>query len=608
MTDLTNKGAGRRAGPGPTGRPGGADSLAARLSATADRVSLALIERLADRAAAATRPAPVARPDEAQPERPAETAFGPSAPAGSDPSARSTSAPAPPPAAPARRRFAGCAAAARRARATAPRAAPSRSAPARSAPAGSAPAGSDPSDRSSSASAAPPAAPDRPPFAGWAGAVRRARAGLSRPRTPSTAPVAPAPRPAAATPLPFGPPEEAPATPAAAIPPALTLEGQIERRAAGPSAIIWLTCAALAAFLGWAALAPVAEIVRAEGEFVSSSRPQIIQNLEGGILAELMVAEGDVVEPGDTLARLHGTAFRTSVDDLEDQIAALEIRRLRLEAEMAGLYDMDLPAALAARMPDIAASERALLAARQSDYVARTDGARAVLAQAEEERRILEDLWQERIVALIEVTRARKAHSDARARLDEIVAGAELERASAHSDTLKELASLRQQLRLSRDQLARTVLTSPLRGTVNKLTITTIGGVVRPGEEILQIVPLGEELFVEARVHPRDIGNVAVGQAATVKLTAYDYTIYGTLSGAVRFVSADTVRDAARPEAPPHYRVTVAVDRGALTGRQEGIAFRPGMQAQVELHTGEKTVLRYLTRPLNKAGEALREP
>ncbi|MEM9248815.1 MAG: HlyD family efflux transporter periplasmic adaptor subunit [Pseudomonadota bacterium] len=372
--------------------------------------------------------------------------------------------------------------------------------------------------------------------------------------------------------------------------------------------MVWLVCGALATFLGWAAFAPVSEIVRAEGEFVSSSRPQIIQNLEGGILAELMVGEGDVVEPGDTLARLHGTAFQTNVDDLADQIAALEIRRLRLEAEMAGLYDVVLPETLVAQMPQIATSERALLAARQADYVARTDGARAILAQAEEERAILEELWAERVVALIEVTRARKAHSDARAQLDEIMTQAELERAAEFSETLKELSTLGQRLKLSQDQLARTVLTSPLRGTVNKLTITTIGGVVRPGEEILQIVPLGEELYVEARVNPRDIGHIAVGQAATIKLTAYDFTIYGSLSGTVRFVSADTFRDERRPDAGPHYRVTVAVDRGVLTARQSGIAMRPGMQAEVELHTGAKTVLQYLTRPLHKAREALREP
>jgi adhesin transport system membrane fusion protein len=403
------------------------------------------------------------------------------------------------------------------------------------------------------------------------------------------------------------PPEDVPSPPGPAED-GLSLAGQLDRRARGPSAMIWATGGVLVAFLGWASVAALDEIVRAEGEVVSSSRPQIIQNLEGGILAELMVAEGDMVAPGDVLARLHGTQFRAQVADLQDQIDALEVRRLRLEAEMAGAYDFEVSEDLAARVPEIVASERALLEARQSDFAGRTEGARAVLDQARTEKELLERLHEENIVALIEVTRARKAFSDAEARLSEIVTQAELERASTYSDTLKELTSLRQTLRMSRDQLDRTVLESPMRGVVNKVAVTTIGGVVRPGEEIMQIIPVGEALFVEARVKPADIAHVRPGQSANIKLSAYDYTIFGALQGEVRFVSADTFEDERRPDAGPHYRVTVAVDRDGLTERQKGIEIRPGMQAQVELETGSKTVLQYLTRPLYKTREALREP
>jgi adhesin transport system membrane fusion protein len=213
-------------------------------------------------------------------------------------------------------------------------------------------------------------------------------------------------------------------------------------------------------------------------------------------------------------------------------------------------------------------------------------------------------------VALIEVTRARKAHADSEKRYDEIVTQAELERAEAYSETLKELATLRQNLRASQDQLNRTVLLSPLRGVVNNLSVTTIGGVVRPGEEILEIIPLDEEMFVEARVEPRNIANIRRGQEATIKLTAYDYTIYGTLKGRVDFISADTFKDerARDPDGDPHYKVSLRVDMGALTPRQSGIEIRPGMQAEVELHTGEKTVLQYLLKPLYKSQQALREP
>ena len=377
----------------------------------------------------------------------------------------------------------------------------------------------------------------------------------------------------------------------------------------GPSRTIWMIAASVALFIAWAAVAWVDEIVHAPGAVVSSSRPQIIQNLEGGILAELNVAEGDIVGAGQTLARLYGTEYQSAVDQLSDEIAALEIRRLRLEAEMAGSDAFDVPEDIANRVPAIASSERALLRARISEYTSRVEGGRAVLDQAAQERDLLEKMYKREVAPLIEVTRARKAYSDAENRLNEAVTTTEMERASDYSKTQNELASLRQKLELAQDQLRRTVLVAPMRGVVNKLSVTTIGGVVRSGEEILQIIPVDEELFIEAKVNPRDIASVREGQDAVIKLTAYDYTIYGTLKAKVTFISADTFKDerARTPDGDPHYKVTLQVDRSALTGRQQGLEIRPGMQADVELQTGGKTILTYLTKPLYKSSEALRE-
>ena len=388
------------------------------------------------------------------------------------------------------------------------------------------------------------------------------------------------------------------------------LDAQLGRTMRGPSMVVWLSAATVLVFIVWAAFAWVDEIVRAEGSMISSSRPQIIQNLEGGILAELAVAEGDVVEQGAVLARLHGTAFQSSVDDLQDQISTFEIRRLRLEAELAGQFDFEVPEDLATRLPGIVASERALLNARQSDFVSRIEGAKRVLTEAEQERELMENLLKRKIVALIEVTRVRSKHADARIKYDEIVTQSELDRAQEYSEVLKELATLRQNLKASTDQLNRTVLHSPMRGIVNNLSVTTIGGVVRPGEEILQIIPLDEELFVEARVKPENIAGVRPGQHATVKLSAYDYTIFGTLKGKVKLISADTFKDerARDPAGDPHYKVTLQVDTENLTARQASLQIRPGMQASVELHTGSKTVMQYLLKPLYKSKEAFREP
>ena len=379
--------------------------------------------------------------------------------------------------------------------------------------------------------------------------------------------------------------------------------GQMRR----PSLTIWLVGATVLLFMVWARFAWVDEIVRAPGEVVSASRPQIIQNFEGGILGELLVSEGDTVDDGQILARLQGTQFVASVGDLREQINAANIRRLRLEAEMAGQFDFDVPAAIANASADMVASERGLLSARQADYASKVDGARRIMEESKRELDQMEDMLSREIVSLSETTRARKAFADSEIKYNEIVTGADLARATEYSETLAQLAKLNQELAFATDQLNRTVIRAPMRGIVNNLGVTTIGGVIRPGEEIFQIIPLDDALFVEAHVKPQDIANVTTGQNATIKLSAYDYTIYGSLSGVVQTISADTFKDERRPDGDPHYRVTLRVNTDDLGPRQSQIEMRPGLQANVELHTGEKTILHYLTKPLYRSSEALHE-
>lgn len=384
---------------------------------------------------------------------------------------------------------------------------------------------------------------------------------------------------------------------------------EFDHRERRTSAVVWGIAATLLVFVLWAAVAWVDEIVRAQGTVVSSSRPQIIQNLEGGILAELNVAEGDVVEPGQVLGRLQSTQYQSMADDLADQAAGLEIRKLRIEAEMKGEGRFFVPEDLAARVPEIMASEATLLKARLEDFEAKKAGAQAVLDQTLKELDIMQRMFDQGVTPQIDVTRAKKAASDAENKLSDVVTQTELDRAKAYSETLAELSTLAQKLKIARDQLDRTTLVAPMRGVVNKIGISTIGGVVRPGEEILQIIPLDEELYIDAKVKPRDIAAVRQGQTATVKLSAYDYTIWGSLKGEVTFVSADTFIDerSRAADGDPHYIVTLKVDLGQLTERQKGLEIRPGMQADVELETGGKTILTYLLKPLYKSNEALRE-
>lgn len=388
----------------------------------------------------------------------------------------------------------------------------------------------------------------------------------------------------------------------------MPLDTELDEQLGSARKTIRLVALSVILFILWAAFASVDEIVRADGEVVSSSRSQSIQNLEGGILADLSVKQGDKVETGQVLATLQDTKFRSAFDDLQDQIDALEIKRMRLEAEIEGLYEFEVPPDLAERSPRIVTSERALLKARQTDFESRSSGAFAQLEQAKAELANMQRLFKQEFVALIEVNKARTEASEAEIRYMDIVTQSELARAEEYSETLQDLTSKRQEMRLATDQLSRTVITAPMRGIVNNLAVTTIGGVVRPGEEIFEIIPLDEDMFVEAQVRPENIASVTLGQTATIKLTAYDYTIYGTLKGTVEFVSADTFEDDRDPSLPPFYRVTVNVDQADLTERQKAIEIRPGMRAQIELHTGSKTILQYLLKPLYKSREAFREP
>lgn len=388
----------------------------------------------------------------------------------------------------------------------------------------------------------------------------------------------------------------------------MDMDDELGDHLSGARKTIWLVALAVILFLLWSAFAWVDEIVRADGEVVSSSRSQSIQNLEGGILADISVKQGDKVEAGQVLATLQDTKFRSAFDDLQDQIDALEIKRMRLEAEIEGHYEFEVPKDLADRSPRIVTSEKALLKARQTDFESRSSGALAQLEQANEELANMQRLYKQEFVALLEVNKARTEASEAEIRYMDIVTKSELSRAEAYSETLRDLTSKRQEMRLATDQLSRTVITAPMRGIVNNLAVTTIGGVVRPGEEIFEIIPLDEDMFIEARVRPENIASVTLGQSATIKLTAYDYTIYGTLKGKVDFVSADTFEDDRDPSLPPFYKVTVNVDQADLTARQKAIEIRPGMRAQIELHTGSKTILQYLLKPLYKSREAFREP
>lgn len=371
---------------------------------------------------------------------------------------------------------------------------------------------------------------------------------------------------------------------------------------------IWLVAATIIIFVVWASRAPLDEIVRGPGELVPSSKAQTIQNLEGGILAELLVREGDVVERDAVVARLDSTQFTGTFKELQGQLFSLEIRLHRLKRELDKAADLDLPSNLLEAAPEVAESESRLFDARLQDYSSAFDAASETLRLREQEVDLLLPMQEKKVVPPIDVIRAQQATSEARGRLEALKSEYELSRAESYSETLAEFFRLKQTRSIRQDQLQRTTLISPVKGIVNKVLITTIGGVVAPGEEIMEIIPLEDELRVEGRINPKDIAFLHPRMRATIKLSAYDYTIFGSLSGEIEHISADTFEDETKRDATPYYKVTVTVDQSSLNGLKGEFEVRPGMTADVELHTGQKTILQYLLKPLFKTTEAFREP
>ncbi len=376
----------------------------------------------------------------------------------------------------------------------------------------------------------------------------------------------------------------------------------------GGATIIWVLAALFVAFVVWANNAPLDEIVRGPGTLVPSGKPKIVQSLEGGILDEINVAEGDTVQLNQGLARLNGTRYRAEVADFESQILTIEAQLFRLNSELELHDQLELPDRFWKEDPELAASEKKLFEARKFQYVSQLDAAEQQMTLATEKVAIMQDMVDQNAMPAIDLLNARVDAGKAREKYDDVKALFQLDRSQEISRLVAELARLKAQVAQSRDQLARSELTSPTEGIVNTIYTTTVGGVVQSGEPIFEIIPLNDELLVEARIQPKDIAFVTTGMNATIKLSAYDYTIHGSLSGTVTQVSADTFEDQQSADQAPYYKVLIRIDPASFEGKSKDFSTRPGMLADAELHVGEKTVMRYIIKPLIRGSEALREP
>lgn len=370
---------------------------------------------------------------------------------------------------------------------------------------------------------------------------------------------------------------------------------------------IWLIALIVAVFMVWSAFAPLDEIVRGIGKVVPTMKNQVIQNLEGGIVTELFVTEGDVVEAGQLVVKMDETRFQSAYQELQDQSWALTLRLARLRAEGDLSNDFIPDEELLRLAPEHAESEVQLFQARRSQLQATMRDLQDAIDLKTQEVDILRPMAERSAVPKIDLIRAEQAAVDVRSRLSATQSEFETARSQEYSEVLVNLRRIAEQTRSREDQLFRTDVRSPISGIVNKVLATTIGGVVQPGDPLLEVISLEDNLRVEGRIDPRDIGFVYVGMPATIKLMAFDFSIYGTLEGRVIHVGADTVTDEQQSEPRPYYEVFIQLEATVLEGPSGQVEIRPGMQAQIELDSGQKTVLQYILKPLFKTTEALSE-
>lgn len=409
---------------------------------------------------------------------------------------------------------------------------------------------------------------------------------------------------------------------------------------------IWALLGFILFALIWMALAQVDEVTRGTGKAVPSSRLQKIQNLEGGIVSELLVREGEVVNAGQPLLRLDDTRFASNVGETEaDRLSLLaSVERLKAQTEN---RPIKIPAEVLEKAPGIAANETALYNSRRQQLEQEVSGLQQQLTQRQQELRefqskqgqqqnslnllqqeirLSEPLIAQGAISQVEVLRLKRSEVETRGQLQqatlaipraqaaiqEVQQKIEETRSRYRSEALAELNKANTDLnrvqatgRALEDRVSRTLVTSPVRGVIQQLLVNTVGGVVQPGSDIVQIVPLDDTLLVEVQIRPQDIGFLHPGQEAVVKFTAYDYTIYGGLKAQLESISADTITD---EKGNSFYIVRLRTDKNHLGTDEKPLLIIPGMVASVDIITGRKSILSYLLKPILRArGEAFRE-
>lgn len=370
--------------------------------------------------------------------------------------------------------------------------------------------------------------------------------------------------------------------------------------------VLYVVGAVLTLFSAWASWATLEEQVRAPGTVIVSSRSQVVQAVDGGVLQRLLVKEGDTVKAGDLIAELDTARFQASSEEIASKVFSLKATLKRLEAELDG-SPLSFPDDIAAQ-PDIVAAQMNLYARRQQLQREEQSAIEKSVRLAEEEMSALEQLEKTGDASRTEVLRARRQVSELRATATNKRNAYRQEAQAELARSRSEMEQAEQVLSQRREALDATSIRAPMSGTVKNVRVTTIGGVLRAGDELLQIVPSDEPLIIEAKVRPADVAFVRKDLAANVSLDAYDSAIYGSLKGHVTYISPDTLLDGNARDEQPYYRVHVQIDEKPQSVRGQAIEILPGMTSSVAIITGERTVAQYLLKPVRRAGsQALTE-
>jgi multidrug efflux pump subunit AcrA (membrane-fusion protein) len=376
----------------------------------------------------------------------------------------------------------------------------------------------------------------------------------------------------------------------------------------GSSAILYVMVLLTVIAIIWASIARVDEVTQAEARVIPTSREQVVNSMEGGVLAELLVKEGDTVEKGQAIVRLEPTRFESQYQEGLSRMLAMKAAKARARAEAFGL-PLSFPPEVTANK-QLVFNETQTYQARKKTLEESVAALRKSQALIANELQISERLAAQGLFSLVELSRLRRQENDLN---QQIAERTNKFRADANAELVRldgELAQLTPNLNARLDTFKRTTLKAPVNGVVKNVRITTLGASVPPSAPILDIVPADAKLLFEARLDPKDVSHVYPDLPVAIKMAAYDTAIYGELAGKVVLVSPDTFREDARPAETAqggYYRVMIESTIDPANHKQKNMQIIPGMTATTQIKTGDKTIMQYLMKPLSKAKEAFRE-